>query len=255
MINYKTIRFLFWGFFVIITALIFTAHISYLYLIGLIFMYVNVQFIYSFNIRKNFFLKSVCSLPNLKQQIAITFDDGPLEKITPTVLDLLKKHGAKATFFCIGNRIEGNESILKRMHDEGHLICNHTYSHSNFFGFFSTKKIIEEIKNTANLISGIIGEENKLFRPPFGITNPYVTSAIKVLGYTVIGWNKRTYDGSLRDQKKILANATKDLKSGDIVLFHDNHHQIIEILEVFLKHISEKGLTSERVDVLMCCRV
>ena len=233
------------------TWLVYINSLNYFYLIGLIFIYLITQFTFSFFIQSNFYLNAVNSLPNHQNMIAITFDDGPEENITPAVLDLLKKYNARATFFCIGTKIMGNEHIIQRIYKEGHLIGNHTYYHSNAFGFLTTKRIMEEIVATDELISEITGEKIKFFRPPFGITNPNVVNATQKLGLMVIGWNKRTYDGYLRDKEKILRNAKRNLRSGDIVLFHDNHPQIIEILEVFLKHMNELGLNSERVDKLM----
>jgi len=134
------------------------------------------------------------------------------------------------------------------MHNEGHQIGNHSFSHSNFFGFFSSKNIEKELRQTASAIQSITGEDSRIFRPPFGITNPEIKKALHILGYTLIGWRVRTYDGTIKSEKLILRNATQHLKSGDIVLFHDNYPQIPNVLEQFLIHLADRGFQSVRID-------
>ena len=88
----------------------------------------------------NFFIKIVCSAKTDKKEIAISFDDGPAANYTPEILQILKQENIKATFFCIGNRIAGNENILKQIKEEGHIIGNHSYSHHFWFDMYLIKK-------------------------------------------------------------------------------------------------------------------
>ncbi len=250
MINFRAFR-LFSAAVILITSLLIAfEELHYLYFLIEISLFLTVSFIFSFFIRSGFYVKALCSVPNDKKKIAITFDDGPVKSVTPQVLDILAKFNVKATFFCIGKSVECNKDLIARMHAEGHQIGNHTFSHSKFFGFFSSKKIMVEIQETSNAIASITGTSDTIFRPPFGITNPEVAEAVKLLDFTLVGWSVRTYDGTLRNKKKILSNAIRNLKSGDIVLFHDNHEQILEVLEQFLIHVSIAGLKPVRIDEL-----
>ncbi|OQW95217.1 MAG: hypothetical protein BWK79_03225 [Beggiatoa sp. IS2] len=209
-------------------------------------------FVYgSFFIGSNFYVKTICSTKNAKKAIAITFDDGPIADVTPAVLAVLQEFQVKATFFCVGARILGNEILLKRIIDEGHLIGNHTFSHSHWFGFFSIKKLINELKQTEELILATTGQEVIFFRPPYGVTNPIVKNAVDNLNYLVIGWSVRSLDTLLKSEQKILDQITQNLKGGDIILFHDTHPRIITVLRNFLKYASDHGFTVVRLDELL----
>ena len=101
----------------------------------------------------NYHFKSLNNNSNTnKNQIAITFDDGPNLEFTPQVLTLLKTYNAKATFFCIGKHIESHPEVFKRIIEQGHTIGNHTYSHTNNFGFLSTNKVVSELEQTNAII-------------------------------------------------------------------------------------------------------
>lgn len=187
----------------------------------------------AFDIRLGYFVPTINFKKTSNNKIAITFDDGPTE-FTPEFLDLLTKYDAKATFFCIGKQIEKHPDIFRRIHAEGHQIGNHSYSHSNSFGFFSSEKIKKELQKTDLLIQEITGEKNHYFRPPFGVTNPHIAKAIKELKHQVIGWNIRSLDTVIEDENKILKRITKKLKSGSIILLHDTSDKTVNVLEQLL---------------------
>src|SRR5690554_4039691 len=132
----------------------------------------------SFFIRTNYHLKAISSVKTKERVVAITFDDGPSE-FTEKVLDLLSVKNHKATFFCVGSRIEEKPDVTTRIVKEEHLIGNHTYTHSKHIGFKNTKGIVEELNQTDQLIKHYTGEFPKYFRPPFGVTNPNIMRAIR----------------------------------------------------------------------------
>ena len=147
----------------------------------------------------NYHFRSLNSNPETTQnQIAITFDDGPNAEFTPKILNLLKAYHAKATFFCIGKHIELYPDIFKSIIESGHTVGNHTYSHDNRFGFFSTEKVISELKQTNAIIKQQTGLVVKLYRPAFGVTNPRIKQALKITKLQSIGWNKRSLDTTKR---------------------------------------------------------
>lgn len=205
----------------------------------------------SFSIQSNFHFKSLLSKPTTqKNQIAITFDDGPNYEFTQKVLDLLKMYDAKATFFCIGKKIENHPELLKKIISQGHTIGNHTYSHSNWFGFYSTQKVISELKRTQELVKQIIGLNLKLFRPAFGVTNPNIKKAIKILQLQSVGWSIRSLDTTSISSEKVLKRITKDLKKGDVILLHDTSKKTIVVLEQLLLFLQEQNLKSVTIDTL-----
>lgn len=195
-------------------------------------------------ISSNFFVKTLCAAPNTdKKVISITFDDGIEPTITPQVLAILKKYTCPATFFCIGHKLENElaQQILQQMKAEGHLIGGHSYSHSNFFDFYGAKRVEEELKQTEKLIEKAINQRPKLFRPPYGVTNPPIAKAIKKLDYYTIGWSVRSLDTVIKDEQQLMARVTKQLKGGDILLLHDHHEHILTFLPLFLEYVLNNG--------------
>lgn len=206
----------------------------------------------SFFIRWNYHLTALHSnTTTSKNQIAITFDDGPHPDFTPKVLDVLQQHRAKATFFCIGQQVEKHPEILKRIITEGHLIGNHTYSHSKSFGFFSTDQVISELKKTKQIIHDLIGKEMKLYRPAFAVTNPMIEKAVEQLQLNSIGWNIRSLDTTSRSEKMILKRITAKLSKGNIILLHDTSEKTVNVLEQLLLFLKERNLESVTVDQLL----
>ena len=106
--------------------------IPFLFYVVLVIIYSLVLFYGSAYVGSNFYLEVVCAGNTNEKEIAISFDDGPLEDYTSSILATLKQHDVKATFFCIGKRAEANKELLKRVFDEGHIIGNHSYSHSKY---------------------------------------------------------------------------------------------------------------------------
>jgi peptidoglycan/xylan/chitin deacetylase (PgdA/CDA1 family) len=184
-------------------------------------------------------------------QIAITFDDGPVAEKTARVLDILHRHEVEAAFFCIGSRIVPNTDLLERIMTEGHMIGNHTFSHSTLFDFFSAKRVKRELSDTDDAIAEVLGKKPKFFRPPYGVTNPMIAKAVKDGRYIVAGWSIRSFDTVIKDPTKLFTRTTRTLKGGDIVLFHDYSDSMLEMLPKFLNHVSQKGLKIVRLDVLL----
>jgi peptidoglycan/xylan/chitin deacetylase (PgdA/CDA1 family) len=163
-------------------------------------------------------------------------------------LEVLKKHNIKALFFIIGKNIQGNESILNQIVAEGHQIGNHSYSHHNFIDLWSTKKVTNDFATCQKLIEQY-QSQSKLFRPPYGVTNPNIARAVKTLGLQSIGWNVRSYDTSIKDVEKIKQRVLSQLKPGAIILLHDRLDFMPELVEVLIPAIKEKGYSfAEKVN-------
>lgn len=202
-------------------------------------------------ISSNFFLPAKCKAPVTSSSITITFDDGPVAEKTERVLEILRRHEAKATFFCIGKNVKELPELAKRIHEEGHLIGNHSYYHGTMFDLQSTKKMKAELMDTNQMIKQAIGISPKFFRPPYGITNPMLANAVKELNFIAIGWNVRSFDTIAKEKEKLFTRITKNLKAGDIILLHDRCEITIEILPELLTYIKSVGLKVESLDRLL----
>ncbi|CCQ97843.1 Polysaccharide deacetylase family protein [[Clostridium] ultunense Esp] len=165
-----------------------------------------------------------------RRNVFLTFDDGPSEKVTPQILDILKKYDVKATFFVIGSSAEKYPEIIKRIHQEGHAIGNHTYSHRYNYIYRRTSNFLKELENTEKVLKGILGEdyETKLVRFPggsFGEKKAPFRKAVLEKGYTYYDWNSLNGDAEghyipkdrLIQRFKSTYNGQKEL----IILMHD----------------------------------
>ncbi|PHS67650.1 MAG: polysaccharide deacetylase [Flavobacterium sp.] len=255
MLTYKNVNRIFIPLLVVFILLRVFYSFSFLWTSILITSWLFLTTFGSFNIRCNFFLKAKHHNFKVKDAvISLTFDDGPNKEFTPKVLSLLKKHNAKATFFLIGNKIPDNQEIVLAILNEGHTIGNHTFKHTNNFGFLKTKEVVSDLKKNTDLIENLFQKKMNLFRPAFGVTNPRIAKAVKELNLDAIGWNIRSLD-TTKDSKEIILNRiTKNLKKGDVVLLHDTSQKTLEVLEQLLQFMETKNLKSVTIDQLFNCK-
>ncbi|HRG07788.1 MAG TPA: polysaccharide deacetylase family protein, partial [Cyclobacteriaceae bacterium] len=184
-------------------------------------------------------------------KIALTFDDGPLPNQTERILNVLAQYQIKASFFCIGQRVAQHPHVLKQVHEQGHLIGNHTFHHSPVMGFSSLKHVVSELEKTNTQIEQVIGKQPLFFRPPYGVTNPTIAEAIGQGKYQLIGWSIRSFDTIIRDQYKLYKRITRSLKGGDIVLLHDYSEITIQVLPRLIQYAHQNGLVFVRLDELL----
>jgi len=250
MLNYKNTSVFFYGIFISLVLISFFVGVNwYWFLLFLVVRFIIIL-IGSSLIFFNFHVKAFCNNAfETQQNIAITFDDGPSPN-TLLVLDLLKKHEVKATFFCIGKNIEKHPELLTKIIQEGHIVGNHSYSHSPFFDFFRTKRVLQELENTNALIQKISGKKVQFFRPPFGVTNPSIRKALEVTKHLVIGWNIRSMDGLIKNENLIYKRIINRISPGSIILMHDTTLQSVNVLEkvlLFLKENNYKVVSLEQL--------
>jgi peptidoglycan/xylan/chitin deacetylase (PgdA/CDA1 family) len=203
------------------------------------------------NIRSDFYVAVICAAGTAEKKIAITFDDGPLQQHTPAILDILQREQAPAAFFCIGNRIAGNESLLQRIDAEGHVIGNHSFSHHFWFDMYSADRMLEELQQTDNIVAQVTGKRPRLFRPPYGVTNPNVAKAIRKGAYTPVGWSIRSLDTVTKDKDQLLSRIKQRIQPGAILLLHDSMQVTAEVLPLLIRHLKDEGYRIERIDKLL----
>jgi peptidoglycan/xylan/chitin deacetylase (PgdA/CDA1 family) len=205
----------------------------------------------SISIRSDFYCRVINSVDSGDKAIALTFDDGPDEQVTPQVLDLLDKFHVKAAFFCVGSRILKYPALIERMDKEGHIIGNHSFSHHFFFDLFSVKRIEEELVKTEKLVERIIHRRLHLFRPPYGVTNPTLAKALRRMNYSVIGWTIKSKDTVIRNEQKLYNRLTGKPGNTGIILFHDTGPHLVPVLDKFIKYAQENEIRIERLDKIL----
>ncbi len=183
----------------------------------------------------NLFSKKVESS---KKMVAITLDDGPHPVNTQKVLDILKEHNAKATFFMVGQNVENNSNVVKAVYNSGSEIGIHTWSHKQLTKI-STDEVIQEVSRTSDAIFNITGQRPKLVRPPYGSVNDNVKNALKE--YPLILWNIDSLDWKSRDESKIVPLVMEHVEDADIILLHDIHATTIPALEKIVSQLDEAG--------------
>ncbi len=205
----------------------------------------------SYFVGSNFYFPVICSLKTEERLIALSFDDGPVNQYTPQLLEILRESNTPAAFFCIGKRVEENQQLFRQVYEEGHLIGNHSYSHDTWFDLFSPEKMKADLRAMDEVMEKIIGRKPRLFRPPYGVTNPNLKKAVMHGNYVPVGWNIRSLDTVITDEKKLLAKVTKALKPGAVVLFHDTAKAIPVVLPAFIRYARENGYKIIRLDKLL----
>lgn len=183
----------------------------------------------------------------LPPRVAITFDDGPHPKYTPMLLDGLKERDVRATFFLIGENIPGNEEIVKRMAEEGHLIGNHTYSHVKVTDL-SQERACEEITKTSALVREITGRDTEYIRPPFGEWDKSLECGIPL--FPVL-WNVDTLDWTTKSVSDVVRRGTADIEDGDVILLHDCYDSSVKAALQIIDFLQGKGFEFVTADEMI----
>lgn len=171
-----------------------------------------------------------------KPMVAITYDDGPNAKTTPKVLDVLEQKYAVATFFMVGQNIEGKEDIIRRSYEMGNEMGNHTWDHTNL-SKVGADTIRSKIEDTNAAIQAICNVESPILRPPYGAYNSTVKETV---GTPIVLWSLDTLDWSTRSADATY-DACMEAKDGDIILMHDIHESTVVAAEDIVAGLQEKG--------------
>jgi peptidoglycan-N-acetylglucosamine deacetylase len=162
---------------------------------------------------------TVASMFDVPDAVALTFDDGPDRDVTPRVLDVLRRHGAKATFFVLTDYAVARSDLVKRILDEGHEVGLHFDRHDRITDLSpdtAWKRMLEARQRLAELAGPV-----SLFRPPYGSQNYLTYLFARLLGFKVIGWSRTADDWRDHSAESSANQATENLVGGDIILMHD----------------------------------
>ncbi|MGH8621344.1 MAG: polysaccharide deacetylase family protein [Burkholderiales bacterium] len=185
-----------------------------------------------------------------RREVSLTFDDGPDPEVTPRVLDLLDRHQAKASFFCVGEKAAAYPEVVKEIVRRGHSIENHSHRHSRAFACYGIFRLKREVETAQSVVSGITGRAPRFFRAPMGLRSPLLDPVLARCGLRYVSWTRRGLDAMHRDPEKVLQRLTSGLAAGDILLLHDNGYSrtgdgtpvVLAVLPGLLDRIQAMGL-------------
>ena len=158
------------------------------------------------------------------RQLALTFDDGPNDPYTGRLLEILERHGARATFFLIGRFVAQRPAIASAIIQAGHVIGNHTCNHPNLV-FQSRAGVRREIADCSRVLEDALGPHSRLFRPPYGSRSPAVLRTAQAAGLQPVMWSASGADWSATSAQSIERKVCGQLRGGEVILLHDGGHQ------------------------------
>ena len=185
-----------------------------------------------------------------RREVSLTFDDGPDPAITPQVLELLGRHGARASFFCIGEKAAAFPHLVEEIARRGHSVENHSLRHSWVFAFYGPLRLSREIRTAQMVISRITGRRPEFFRAPAGFRSVLLDPVLARSGLRYVSWTRRGLDGVDNDPDRILRRLTDELRAGDILMLHDaaparsGKPALLTVLPRLLAELSARGLAS-----------
>ena len=182
-----------------------------------------------------------------RRQIALTFDDGPHPKYTKLLLDGLAQRGVVATFFVVGKNIPGNEALISRMEQEGHLIGNHTYDHVKISDL-SAEQACEQVERTSALVREITGKDTEFIRPPFGAWNKGMECSFTMIP---VLWSIDPLDWTTQNTALIKERILKEAQEGDIILMHDYYQSSVDAALDVVDALLAQGYEFVTVDRLI----
>jgi len=185
-----------------------------------------------------------------KDAIGLTFDDGPDPEVTPEVLRILDERGARATFFCIGRRVERHPDLVAEIRRRGHGVENHSYRHLKAFCFLLPGSLARDIDRGQSAVRSSAGEPPRYFRAPAGLRNPWLDPVLASRGLELVSWSRRGFDTVTRDAGRVARRILRRMSAGDIVLLHDGscargedgRPVVIDALVEVLDELDRRGL-------------
>lgn len=192
-------------------------------------------------------MKRAPALATSGKHIWLTIDDGPSGD-TLAVLDLLKRHEAKATFFLVASRARQHPELVRAIVDAGHEVGNHSNSHpAAWFWALPPGRMTHEIVDAQNTLTELAGAPPRWFRAVAGHTNPFVQPVLDHLQLQRVAWSARAYDAVDGNAPRVVGKLMKQLDPGAIVLLHEGaaHGHSVAIVEKFLDELQARGYVTE----------
>lgn len=188
--------------------------------------------------------RGIGKIATKRKVIALTFDDGPHEKYTREILQILKQNNIKATFFVVGENAERYPDIIQTMHVDGNVVANHTYSHA-FLTNLSDDGVETELHRASSVVYRIINEYPMLFRPPYGACSIKSSKTVCGLGFQTVVWSNMTNDyDPTTTTTKIAHDIIRRAQPGGIIGMHDgggNREKTVAALQLIIDALKNEG--------------
>ena len=197
--------------------------------------------------------------PGDRAAVALTFDDGPHPEYTARIAEILSNEGARATFFCVGQRVERHPGLATALHRAGHGLENHTFSHGTGRDLFRTGRLRTDLQRCQEVIVGITSMVPRYYRPAVGIRNPVVHRAARAVGLQVVTWTQAARDGALALDARRARRMGSRATPGSILALHDGsaaersalREQTVRNLPELLRRVKDRGLRFLTLDELL----
>jgi peptidoglycan/xylan/chitin deacetylase (PgdA/CDA1 family) len=185
-----------------------------------------------------------------RNEVCLSFDDGPDPAVTPRVLDLLDRYGARASFFCIGRKAADHPELVQEIVRRGHSVENHSQRHSRAFALYGPGRLRREVGDAQAAITGLTGRAPEFFRAPAGFRSPLLDPVLAARGLRYASWTRRGYDTVEKDPSAVLRRLTRSLRAGDMLLLHDGSAArtregepvVLAVLPALLERLARSGL-------------
>lgn len=207
--------------------------------------------------RVNLFLPALVSLPQQagRKTIALTFDDGPVPQYTPQILDVLDRHGVKATFFCIGDNARRFPQLVRDIVARGHTLGNHTQTHRSLL-LAGSQRVTQELDAADAALHAACGERPLFFRCPKGYKNPFVARVLRRRGMQLVGYGYPIWDVENPPPAQLVARVLQRAAAGDIIVMHDGfpatkpgrRDSLVAALPEIITGLLARGLTPVSLD-------
>jgi peptidoglycan-N-acetylglucosamine deacetylase len=202
----------------------------------------------SMDARSQLYGRTFLGTPGRGRKLALTYDDGPNHPYTGDLLEVLARHGVRATFFMIGKYVAGRPEIARAVAQGGHEIGNHTFSHPNLV-FCSANQIESELRQCEAALADAVGEHSRWFRPPFGGRRPAVLRIVRRLGFEPIMWSVSARDWKLPSARAIEEHVAEHTRGGDVILMHDGSHRglgtdrtnTVRATDAYIRRMKDQG--------------
>jgi len=158
-------------------------------------------------------------------EVAITFDDGPDPAVTPQVLDILARYGARATFFCVGEQVRAHADLCMEIVRRGHTVENHSGHHPTTFSLLGWQGMQREVAEGQAAIRAATGVTPRFFRAPLGFRSPLLDPVLHRADLTLASWTRRGFDTNTQPAR-VVKRLTRGLAAGDILLLHDRNSAV-----------------------------
>ncbi len=196
---------------------------------------------------------------NSQNHYALTFDDGPTPGSTCAILDKLGELGVRAAFFVIGTNAQRHPQLVARMHEEHHLVCNHSFDHAHLGTMHGGRYWRQQIQQTDEVIEHITGLRPRLFRPPMGVKTWSIHRSAARLGHSVVTWSGRAMDGVDTHPQRILDRLVPTTTAGDVLALHDGVEPnsqrdpaaTVAAVEPLILGLRDRRLEPVRLDALL----